>query len=433
MKKRLILLALNEINFEIVEQYIDSGAKLPGFKRLLSGISRSTTSEQKYSLLEPWIQWPSVHTGKKFEEHGVFRLGDFASCDADQIFEILERHGLSAGAVSPMNATNRLKHPSYFIPDPWTKTSTDGSFLSECLAGALRQSVNDNAESKLSMLTVFRLVLVGLCLIRVRKLVALFRLGISARGRKWRKALFLDQYLFEIHRSLFLQNRPDFSLLFLNGGAHIQHHYLHNSILGIDSDERNPEWYLSRENDPVGEMLNRYDDLLLELNDFNDVDVIVATGLSQKLYEQPVYYYRLCDHESFLRLLGVSFRVVEPRMTRDFLVSFESADLALIAEHKLKRLVVNDEDPLFGEIDNRGETLFVTLTYHREVEECTTIKIDNQEVLLRRFVNFVALKNGEHFGQGYSYYTEGVGQFAPAEGTHVAALHQTVLRYFGIE
>ena len=41
--------------------------------------SIKTRSEQEYELLEPWIQWVSIYTGKTAKEHGVFRLGDIVN------------------------------------------------------------------------------------------------------------------------------------------------------------------------------------------------------------------------------------------------------------------------------------------------------------------------------------------------------------------
>ena len=72
-----------------------------------------------------------------FNEHKIFRLGDFVnSCD-EQFFEKVERAGFLVGAVSPMNASNKLKNPAYFIPDPWTKTPSDGSFFSKSITEAI--------------------------------------------------------------------------------------------------------------------------------------------------------------------------------------------------------------------------------------------------------------------------------------------------------
>ena len=79
MDRKLVLIELNEINFDVVSFYIERGVPLPGFRDLIGQGIVCTEAEPKYENLEPWIQWPSVHTGKIFEEHNVFRLGDFVN------------------------------------------------------------------------------------------------------------------------------------------------------------------------------------------------------------------------------------------------------------------------------------------------------------------------------------------------------------------
>src|SRR6188508_436380 len=115
--RRLILVELNEINFEIARRYATAN-RLPGTQKLLANASIHTSAEERYEALEPWIQWPSVHSGMTAGEHKIFRLGDIVNSDIPQIFEELERRGLRVGAVSAMNAANRLSNPAYFIPDP---------------------------------------------------------------------------------------------------------------------------------------------------------------------------------------------------------------------------------------------------------------------------------------------------------------------------
>ena len=134
---RIVLLELNEINFDAVRHYISKGIKLPGFSKIIDAGLYTTSSESIYENLEPWIQWPSAHTGLTYEQHKVFRLGDFVNADHEQIFERIESKGFSVGAISPMNASNNLKRPAYFIPDPWTETKSDGSFLSRNISSAI--------------------------------------------------------------------------------------------------------------------------------------------------------------------------------------------------------------------------------------------------------------------------------------------------------
>ena len=151
-KQKTILLGLNELNFDYIKFYINQGL-LPNFKTLFK-IQKpiETISEKEYKLLEPCVQWVTIHTGKTFEEHQVFRLGDIVNNpDLSQLFEEFEAEGLSVGAVSPFNAENRLHNPAFFIPDPWTKTNPSGNWIVKALYQAVHQAVNDNANSKLNI------------------------------------------------------------------------------------------------------------------------------------------------------------------------------------------------------------------------------------------------------------------------------------------
>ena len=115
MKQKVILLGLNELNFDYIEAYVNKG-HLPNFKSLYeqNGFCQ-TTSENTYELLEPWIQWVSLHTGKTYAEHQVFSLGDIVDRkDLVQLWEIAESKGLKVGAISPFNARNNLKNGSFF-------------------------------------------------------------------------------------------------------------------------------------------------------------------------------------------------------------------------------------------------------------------------------------------------------------------------------
>ena len=70
----------------------------------------------------------------------------------------LEERGLTVGAISPMNAENRLKKQAYFIPDPWTNTNSDKSSFSKRLSLMLKQTVNDNSSNKLSFKSILTII-----------------------------------------------------------------------------------------------------------------------------------------------------------------------------------------------------------------------------------------------------------------------------------
>jgi hypothetical protein len=433
--KKLILLELNEINFDVVEAYLSlNSERFPNLKKMLSGNRIRTCSEKEYDRLEPWIQWVSVHTGKSYDEHNIYRLGDIVGSDVPQIFEQLEQAGYKVGAISAMNAENRLKNPAYFIPDPWTQTPADSSWWSQSLGQAVSQAVNDNAKARITAKSALQVALGFLRFARIRHYKKYLSLVTTSRRKPWLKALVLDLLLHDIHWCLFNLKKPNFSTLFLNAGAHIQHHYFFNATpLRNEISHKNPAWYVKEGLDPLADVLGLYDLIVGEYFARTDTDVLLATGLSQKPYDRLKFYYRLNSHAVFLRGLGIQFAAVFPRMTRDFLVEFENEEQALLAQAVLASVLIQGDDiPLFGEIDNRGNSLFVTLSYSREVTNTTFYYLGDCKALLMPEVSFVAIKNGMHQEVGFAFFTPGFVQYAPSDLSHVSNLGKSIKSYFGI-
>jgi hypothetical protein len=429
MNKSLILLELNEINFEAVRLYLDEGLNLPAFQKIMDGYFITTTSECEYDLLEPWIQWPSIHTGKRYSDHKVFRLGDFVNSKEEQIFEKLEKSGLKIGAISAMNAVNRLEGPAYFIPDPWTSTSPDDSFFSTILHSSVAQVVNDNSQSKITFKSLLMLGLSYIYFVKFSKITSFMKYAIQSKGKSWKKALFLDMFLAEVHTKYIKQKKPNFATLFLNAGAHIQHHYFYNSKFCKKTDLQNPHWYINGSEDPFLDMLIVYDKILQDFFKNDSYDLIIATGLSQKIYERNKFYYRLRNHRKFLKKLEIDFSDVQPRMTRDFLIKFPSAAQAKRAEAQLSKLHLNGQK-FFGEIDNRGSDLFVVLTYDREITPFCSIDEKGVSIRAQDFVSFVAIKNGEHQGKGFAYFSENLKVIAPPDNSNITEIHDCIQKYF---
>jgi hypothetical protein len=400
--KPLIFLEMNEINFDYIKRYIDKG-HLKNFCHVLveHGICE-TTSETKYEILEPWIQWVSARTGRSYAQHHVFRLGDIVDSNVDQHWEILERKGLTVAAISPINAANRVQRSPFWIPDPWVSTSTSGGRFERELANAVRQAVNDNATESLSFRTILTLVRTMLTKTKLKSWPSygVSMLGILKR-QHWSKAILLDRLLADVFFRLWSAHRPDFSTLFLNSAAHIQHHYLISSG-AYEGSQENPAWYIRKNADPVLEIYKVYDSILGEAIKL-DARIMVATGLKQVPHEKVVFYYRLRDHARFLSQLSIPFESVHPRMSRDFLIECANREDALTAENVLKGLQSAQFEQVF-DVDNRGESLFVTLVYPQEIGPGFAVLDQNRGVAIGDFyphVAFVAIKNGQHHASGY--------------------------------
>lgn len=431
MENQLLLLELNEVNFDYIEKYVAAG-KLPNFARLIKqhGLYR-TTSEDRYERLEPWIQWVTAHTGKTFLEHGVFRLGDIVGTDIPQIWEVLEGSGLRVGAISPMNAKYRLRDPAFFVPDPWTRTQIKASAALRALYAGLVQAVNGNAESKLTLRSACSLLAGAARYAAPSNYRKYLRLATRAIGGRWRKALFVDLLLSDVFIHEVKRSKTHFATLFLNAAAHIQHHYMFCS-LAYSGPHRNPLWYVRPGVDPVFEAYSLYDEVVGNVQRaFPRARLMLATGLHQVPHEKLTFYWRLKDHELFLRSIGIRFVRVEPRMSRDFLVVCESAEQAKQASVILRSARVEDGTALF-EVDERKSELFVMLVYPREIDKNFRYTLGDRKLSgLHEYVAFVALKNGEHNGIGY-FLDTGMALAAGGEFP-LSQLPSRVLQAFGID
>jgi hypothetical protein len=208
---------------------------------------------------------------------------------------------------------------------------------------------------------------------------------------------------------------------------------LFNSRLVPPSPNRNPAWYVEAQLDPFGEMLRVYDVIVGDYLDMADTSFLLATGLTQQPYDNIKFYWRLRNHVSFLHMVGMRFARVLPRMTRDFVIEFDDVAQAEVGHALLVSLKMADDGiRLFGDIDNRGTSLFVTLTYPKEVRPGMQVTGDAGNFELAPHVVFVAIKNGMHSPHGFVVGTGEVSRLLPSDGEHVKSLHATVLRHFGI-
>ena len=392
--------------------------------------SLNTFAESEYENLEPWIQWASFNLGKSYTDHKIFRLGDIIEFpNQKQIFEKIEERGFKVGAISPMNTDNRLNNPSYFIPDPWTDTHSDHSSFSKRLSLMLKQTVNDNSLGRLSLNSVLTVLEVIFRTLNLKKTSFLIQLIFSSLFKTWKKSLVLDYLIHLVHLYFFEKKLPNFSSVFLNAGAHIQHHYFFNTK-HIKNLPKNPKWYIDSSPDPIEYMLEVYDRIIGDyLNLCKNKDkLFISTGLSQVPYNKVKFYYRLKNHKLFLKNIGLNFLKVLPRMTRDFEIIFDNKKDLIKAKQILKNIKSKKNNlNIFNEIEERDKSLFVILTYPYEVEK-NDVMIINKKLELNFFdeLVFVAIKNGMHDTKGYVFCSPSTYLDLPKKPIHISKLQDIV-------
>src|SRR3546814_15124009 len=114
---------------------------------------------------------------------------------------------------------------------------------------------------------------------------------------KWAKAAFLDRLLTDMTFSLMRKHRPDYVSLFLNAGAHIQHHHMYDSAI-YPGNRSNPGWYskaAETDVDPLLFIYEVYDEIVAQALALPDTRVLITTGLSQVPNERDHFHYRIPD------------------------------------------------------------------------------------------------------------------------------------------
>ena len=404
MSKNFILLSFNELNFDYLKKY-NKIKRLKNFDKIIDKIN-ITLCDEEYKYLEPWIQWPTIYSGKTAKEHGLFRLGDCVNFQNETIFNILEAKGKTVGAISSMNLKNDLKNPKFFIPDPWTETPSDNSYWSKKISKTINYFVKNNSKLKYDFKLLFNLFLIFLKYAKFRNYLIYIKLFFTSFGKNWRKALFLDLLLNDIYLNNYNKFKTNFSNLFLNGLAHIQHHYFLNSE-NIDNKKlQNPNWYLPKKYDPLSEAFYIYDKILGDYLNLKDCNFMLATGLSQIPYDRIKYYYKLKKHEVFFDKFELQYQNIFELMSRDFIIRFKNSLECEKAFKIIKNISDVNKKKLFGDIQIKKNDLFVSFIYDNEIKDQQVPVKSGDSIKLKNFVNFVAIKNGMHNDKGFIYFED---------------------------
>lgn len=422
--KPLLFIALNELNFDLISKYVEHDAeRFPGFAKLLNFPSIKTNSEDSYKLLEPWIQWASVYTGREYGKHKIFRLGEIRKYKGELIFEAIESMGYRVGCISPINAENRTKNYGYFIPDPWTHTSPDKSWWSKNLHHSIKFLVQNNAERRINFRSVYIILFAIIYFFKINTISLYIKYLSLFITRGWYRSLLLDLLLSDIEITLRKSRKIDFSFIFFNAGAHIQHHHL------LESKHINNEDQNILGVDPIEDMLSLYDKIILRYLKDKSINFIVATGLSQTPFLHKKYYYRLKNHKDFLTQIGFEPISVRVGMSRDFFAKYRDESSAVAAHDIIIKLGINGV-PLFGDLQVTGNELFASLNYPHEFKINDNINIKGIRINMVENTVFISIKNGGHSKEGFAFFSSEIAHLMPKNNAHVKFLNRTIYEYF---
>lgn len=399
--RKLVLVALNEFDPSFFE-YAASRAELPNITRMLRGHHSTTwtADEVEKRGLDPWVQWVSIHTGSDSAAHGIKHLGDVPDLANPQLWEVLSAQGVTSGIWGAMNASRgRADLCRFFLPDPWT--FSEPAFpeeLNRLLALPRYYATNylDVSAARLggtlAALAGFVISKPGLLL----HLVAALPLAMRGLIRFGLKNHLLFSLFDLVSVTIFLhykkQCRPDFSLVFINSVAHMQH----NIWCEEGTLDARCLYALKVIDTVLGKLYAEGSELLI-------VNALTQRNIAAN---KRATVYRQINPAKFVASLGLPFRSVEQLMTNDAHIFFDSPEDAARARDLLEGATIAGKklfDVDYSEAT--PEKVFYQLDYWDQVAPGAMIDLGDHSIGFYDFFEKLVDRTGEHIPRGDVYTT----------------------------
>jgi hypothetical protein len=346
LRNRVILIEFNELTPRLLSQFMADGT-LPHFKKFFDSSTVFTTRADD-AQLNPWVVWPTIHSGVPASEHGIAHMGDGGlnlafTCVAQE----LSAKGIRVGVFGSMNV-NYGALSGYYVPDPWDKRGHAHPAFLDDFYRIVAQQVKDSSRYAIDFKQLFGLatfllrhgLTLGTAFAAARQLLV----ERTNRHLRWRRAMILDRISYDVFR--FLNGRLDveFATFFSNSTAHFQHFYW--SDMEPEAFTSAPPSANSVLAGAIREGYESMDELLRRMMlDNPSATLMLCTGLSQGprgVADQ--FYYRLADYKAFLTFAGLSLQThrITVAMSSEFHIHCETESEAARVGELLSRFSVDD-------------------------------------------------------------------------------------------
>ncbi|MDZ7910613.1 MAG: hypothetical protein U5O16_02020 [Rhodococcus sp. (in: high G+C Gram-positive bacteria)] len=434
---RIIQIEFNELSPSLLDEFIDAG-ELPNFKRLQSMCEVFVTDASDELTLEPWVQWPTLHTGISDRDHGIRHLGEASRLANRGVVRELADAGFRVGVFGSMNLDYGPVE-GFSIPDPWNvgvaPRPDELSAFTRFVASAVQENSASTLDKRAAVSFLRYLATHGLT---VTTALSVLRQLVQEKrdpGVRWRRAMALDAISYDVFRRLVLTHDVAYATFFSNSTAHFQHYFWRNfrpddfdvSSPGEDHDS------LAR---AVLEGYRNHDRLLGRfMSDFPDDRIVFATGLSQVPWDTTKCTYRAKNVESVLTLLGVDVGevAIEPIMAEEFLVSFSGEVGANDGVLRIKEAQIGGQ-ALFRveEIDRFRFKVGCTVNDwsldHQFVTFCNGKQVPFDEL----FARIHGLRSGRHHPDG-CFWVQSNSPGTAEMKVPLTSVAPTLLRLFGVD
>jgi hypothetical protein len=373
----------------------------------------TTDAEERGEMLNPWVQWVSVHSGLSAAQHGIHFLSDGHKLREKAIWDVLSEAGKTVWVCGSMNARYDRPLNGYLLPDPWATglvpyPPEDFQDYYAFVRKAVQEHSRQDALSVGESLRFLR-YLANHGLSPSKIMTTLGQLWTERNGKKrWRRAVVLDFFQWDLFAFFFKRLKPDFSSFFLNSTAHLQHCYWRNMEPELFSVKPPPE----EQQELGGAVLFGYqkmDQLIGRFLNLADpqTTLIFCTALSQQPFLKfetsgGRHYYRLRRPANLGEMLSIadSFEI-HPVMAEQFCLRFSTREAAARANQTLSTYGFEGK-PVFHATHTECDLMLqCNLTAEVPADATITSAADNRTIpFFDIFYPLHDLKSGYHHPEG---------------------------------
>ena len=398
--QRILQIELNEFDPDFLRRAARA-LSLRNVARVLDYTHTTTTTHDRveHQGLDPWVQWVNVHTGEASGAHGVRRLGDTRvqlSRGHRQIWQHVADSGGRFAVWGAMNAPlGGTDGCEAFMPDPWCYEETaHPAPLNDLLALPRYMSRNyldtDRGEFLRGFGRFVRYYLPPARWGRALRFSAFAVPSMLRYGAGLHTLTTLLDWLSALEFAAVRRRaRPDYSLIFLNHIAHLQHQFWENG------DFAHPQMQLGLKT------CDRILGLLLDTCMEGEA-VVVLNGLRQtNVTRQGQFVYRQINPEScYQRLLPGHDVAVEPCMTNDATLSFGSSAQADAAQAALEAVRLDGARPLLFVERLSPLRVFAQLDIHDAVPDGAEVRWAGGACAFSELFELICERTGAHVPDG---------------------------------
>ena len=429
MRERLLFIELNEFNHRLLTE-ASTVYSLANIKKAVGlPCQRKTVTSDVYDsgYLEPWVQWVSVHTGSPSTEHKIKHLGDVRFNNKKQLWEELSDQGITTGIWGAMNATRgSAANCKFFLPDPWTfEEEAYPREINHFLAlprYMARNYLRPKAHILLGSLIRFAQFMCRGSTIRafIAELPYFLRYVSRYKGANFVTYSFAEYLSTLRFLDYWKKDQPQFSSIFLNLVAHVQHYYWEDVPL--------------EQNDRLKYVFTYLDKILGVIFDVvgDDTDILITNGLTQinTNKEPPWILYRQKDHGALLARLGLKPKSIQACMTHEAHLFFGSVEERINAEEILASCRVGEKKFFYLEnYDAEPTKLFYMIEFTDPVDDMSQLTWSGGSFIVLEEFKPIVRRTAKHAGAGLALATANILPGLPFQNHE---LYDVILKYFDL-